>query len=111
MAGDFFLQVFGEINLLLQCRFLDECVEAGLLAGGGVFLDDVLLGGLVETLDGELELRLRSNDIICFYRFACFLDGTFENTLRYFVALGLLGSDAHVFLGGILDRHKASLRE
>lgn len=99
------------MKLLFERRFFDECIEAGLLAGGGVFLDNVLLGGFVEALDGEFELRLCGNDIICFYRFACFLDGAFEDTLRYFVALGLLGSDAHVFLGGILDRHKASLRE
>lgn len=96
--------------LFLQRRFLDEGIQARFLAGGGVFLDDVFLGGFVEALDRELQLRLRRLYIARLHGLARLLDGALEHTLYRFVALGLLGGHAHVLLGGIFDRHRRRMK-
>lgn len=95
-------------ELFLQYRFLHEGVEARLLTGGGVFFDNIFLSRFVEALDSEFKFRLCGLYILCYHCFTSFLDGAFEDTFYDLVSIGLLGSDAHVFLGGVFDRHTLS---
>lgn len=95
-------------QLLLRCCFFHEGVQSRFLSGSGVFLDYVFFARLVEALDGEFQFFLCCFEVFYLDCFASFLDGALENTLGDFVSFGLLGGDAHVFLGGIFDRHMLS---
>ncbi len=85
---------------------LHESIEAGLFAGSGVLLDDLLLSSLVESLDGLLEGLLGFIDVAGNDGFASLFDGALHDTVGNFIANRVLGRDAHVLLGGFLDWHR-----
>ena len=90
------------------CCFLHEGVQAGLLAGSSVLLDDLLLSGFVEGFDGLLECLLGFIDVAGSDSFTGLFDGALYNTVRDLVTNRVLGSDAHVLYGGFLDWHNAT---
>lgn len=94
---------------LLRRGLLDGGVEAGLLAGGGVLLEDALGNGLVDGFLSLLEGLLGDIDLLRRDGLAGGLDGALEHTLHDLVALGLLLGHAHVLLGILLDRHSGCL--
>lgn len=90
---------------LLRRGLLDGGVEAGLLAGGGVLLENALGDGLVDGFLGLLEGFLGGVDLVGRDRFAGSLDGALEHTLYDLVPVRLVIGHPHVLLGIFLDRH------
>ena len=90
---------------LLRRGLLDGGVEAGLLAGGGVLLEDALRDGLVDGFLSLLERFLGGIDLVGGNRLASGLDGAFEHSLHDLVAFRLVCGHTHVLFGVLLDRH------
>ncbi len=84
---------------------LYECIQAGFLASSGIAFDDFLLSSFVESLDSLLQLLLSFINVSSRDSLAGLLDGAFDNTIHDFVAERVLGGDAHVFDGRLLDWH------
>lgn len=90
---------------LCFCCLLDGSVEAGLLAGGGILLDDAFGRSLVDRLL-RLEIGfLHGSGISQGDGFARVLDGAFHDTLHNLIAQGLVLRDAHVLPCILLDWH------
>lgn len=94
---------------LLRRGLLDGGVEAGLLAGGSVLLEDTLGNGLIDGFLSLLEGFLGGVDLVGRDRFASGLDSALEHTLHDLVAFRLSLRHTHVFLGVLFDGHNDDL--
>lgn len=95
--------------LFLCCGVFDKRIQARLLAGSGVFLENLLLSRFVESFDGSFEPFLCIIDMICSDSLTRFFYSITKYSLDTLILLGLAVSDAHVFFGGFFDRHKCGV--
>ncbi len=91
--------------LLFPGGLLDEGIEAGFLAGGGVLLECSLRDRFVDRLLSPFEEVCGGIDLAVGHRFTGGLDSALEHTFDDLVLSRLVLGHAHVLLGILFDRH------
>jgi hypothetical protein len=94
-------------KLFFDCQF-DEFVESGFFSGCGVFMNNILFGGFVQSLNGFFEPLFGIISFAGLHGGAGFFDSAFELTFNSIIFFRVFLGHAHIFLGGFFDGHNFS---